>query len=216
MTDMLPDPAVLAAYTAAVALLTLTPGPDMALFIGRTIAGGRRLGFAAFLGTAAGLVVHSALAAVGLSALLAASATAFTLLKIAGAGYLLLLAVEAVRKGSAFRLDGGAAAESAWRTFAKGFTVNVLNPKIVVFFVTFLPQFVEPDDPAAAAQLFLLGLWYVVVTFPLTVVMILGAERLAVLLRTRPKLLRAIDWAFAGVMGAFAVRLLTARAAAGA
>lgn len=208
----IPDFSILLAYTLAVALLTLTPGPDMTLFLGKTISGGRSAGFAAFLGTAAGLVLHSGMAALGLSALLAASATAFTALKFAGAGYLLYLAIDAVRNGSSFSMENGTLVESVVRTFLKGFTVNVLNPKIVVFFVTFLPQFVHPEDPAAAAQLFFLGIWYIVVTFPLTVIMILGAERLAGVLRTKPRWLRVLDWAVAGVMGVFAVRLLTARA----
>ncbi|WP_181704507.1 LysE family translocator [Chthonobacter rhizosphaerae] len=211
--SVLPDWPVLLAYTGAVVLLTLTPGPDMALYVGRTLAHGRAAGFAAFLGTAAGLVCHAVFAAVGLSALVAASAAAFTALKIAGALYLLFLAVQAVRKGSAFAPAEGAgeARPSLARSFLTGFLVNVLNPKIVLFFLTFLPQFVDAADPQAAAKLFVLGLWYIPVTLPPTIAMILGASALAAALKARPAIMRALDWLFAGVMGAFAVRLLATR-----
>lgn len=215
LPSFVPALPVLAAYTLAVLLLTLTPGPDMALYLGRTLARGRVAGFAAFLGTAAGLVVHSMLAAVGLSALLAASANAFLALKIVGAVYLLWLAVDTVRNGSAFAPAAvGGAAESPGRSFLAGLFINVLNPKIIVFFVTFLPQFVAAGDPDAAGTLLFLGLWYIVVTVPPTVMMILAAARLAGFLKRSPRVIRALDWLFAGVMAAFAVRLLAARGTA--
>ncbi len=206
--SFVPDLPVLAAYTAAAALLTVTPGPDMALYLGKTLSGGRAAGFASFLGTAAGLVVHACLASVGLAALLAASATAFLWLKIAGVAYLLYLAQDAVRHGSAFALaEGGPAREPLGRVFLKGLAINILNPKIVVFFVTFLPQFVAAGDPDGQAKLMFLGLWYVVVTAPITVVLILAAARIAGLARSSPRILRLLDWVFAGVMALFAVRL---------
>ncbi|WP_181701142.1 LysE family translocator [Chthonobacter albigriseus] len=209
----LPDLTVLLGFTVAVVFLTLTPGPDMALFLGKTVAQGRPAGFAAFMGTNAGLLVHSTLAAVGLSAVLAASETAFTALKVAGALYLAYLAVEAVRKGAAFSIDPAKAVrEPLGRIALKGFLVNVLNPKIIVFFVTFLPQFIDAGDPHAAGKLMFLGLWLIAVAFPITAAMILGAERIAGFLKRSPRALRAFDWIFAGVMGAFAVRLLLAKA----
>src|ERR687892_2728348 len=99
-----PDSDVLLAYTLACFVLFITPGPDMSLFLAKTVAGGRRAGMAAMLGAMAGCCVHTLLAALGLSALLAASATAFTILKVVGALYLLWLAVDAVRHGSALNL----------------------------------------------------------------------------------------------------------------
>jgi threonine/homoserine/homoserine lactone efflux protein len=145
---------------------------------------------------------------VGLSALLAASPTAFTVLKVAGAAYLLWLAVSAIRHGSAFRLDGTReTAEPLWRIFRNGLTINLLNPKIIVFFVTFLPQFIDAGDQHAGGKLFFLGMLFIVVATPITAPMILSAARLAVFLRSSPRALRAFDWGFAGVMGAFAVKL---------
>jgi threonine/homoserine/homoserine lactone efflux protein len=206
----LPDSTVLAAYSLACLVLFITPGPDMSLFLARTVTGGRAAGIAAFTGASLGCVVHSLLAAFGLSALIAASPTAFLVLKVVGALYLLWLAVDTVRSGSSLNVRAEPRRiVSFWPTLALGLTVNLTNPKVVLFFVTFLPQFVDANDPHAAAKLLFLGIYFVVATFPLGVLMILGAERVVGALKSRPRVLRAIDWLFAGVFSAFAVRILT-------
>lgn len=207
--SFLPDTATLLAYTAACAVLFLTPGPDMSLFLAKTLSGGRRAGMAAMLGANLGCLVHTLLAAIGLSALLAASATAFMAVKVIGALYLLWLAVDAIRSGSAlnFRTQG-TAGEPFGRTLLLGAGVNLTNPKVVLFFVTFLPQFVQTGDPDAASKLIFLGLWYVIFSLPFAALMILGAERLLTFLRERRGVLRVIDWTFAGVFGFFAVHIL--------
>lgn len=208
---MIPDPTTLLAFSVAGILLALTPGPDMLLFIGRTLSGGRRAGFAAMLGAATGLLVHTVLAAVGLSALLTASPDAYRALKIAGALYLLWLAVEAIRGDGVLAFSAGPK-QSLPRTYLRGLGINLLNPKIVAFFVTFLPQFVAAGDPAAGAQLLFLGLYFVVcLGLPICTVLILLADRLTGAVRRLPGLRRLLDWLFAGVMGGFAVRLLAAR-----
>ena len=210
---ILPEPSVLVAFIAAALILIVTPGPDMTLFLGQTINGGRARGFASMFGATAGLLVHSMLAAFGLSALLVASATAFTAIKIAGAGYLLWLAVQAIRHRSSLSLKPGTPTRtSLHRAFAMGFGVNLLNPKIVMFFLTFLPQFVSAADPQAPARLLVLGLLFALLTPPVCAPMILGAERFAGAMRSSPRVMRAFDWLFAGLMGAFAARLLFARA----
>lgn len=206
----LPDFSVIAAFTVAAVFLTLTPGPDMTLFLGKTVTAGRLAGFAAFAGASTGLVVHTTLAAVGLSAILAASTTAFTVLKVVGCLYLLWLAVQAVRSGTAFSLEAGAVRPEPLRSvYLKGLAINLLNPKIIVFFVTFLPQFISTSDANAGPKLFFLGLWFIVVAIPFSVAMIMGAERIAGFLKRSPRALRAFDWGFAGVMAAFAVKLVT-------
>ncbi len=208
----LPAPDVLLAYSLACFVLFITPGPDMSLFLAKTVSGGRRAGLASMLGAMTGCCVHTLLAALGLSALLAASATAFTVLKVVGALYLLWLAVDAVRHGSALNLKNEGKGEvSVARTFLLGLGVNLTNPKIVLFFVTFLPQFVAADDPYAPEKLVFLGLYFIAFSTPLAALMILGADRVIAALRGRPRLMRAIDYAFAGLFGAFALKILSAQ-----
>ncbi|MGL5362428.1 MAG: LysE family translocator [Bosea sp. (in: a-proteobacteria)] len=208
MSAYLPDASVMLAYTLASIILFITPGPDMSLFLARTLAGGRKAGVASLLGASAGCVVHSVLVAVGVSALLAASQTAFLILKVVGAGYLLWLAVDAIRNGSALSIQSVDRQDVPfWRTFMIGLGINLTNPKVVLFFVTFLPQFISASDPNAAGKLLFLGIYYMVITLPLAILMIFGAERLIGWLRTRPGILRGIDWSFAGIFSYFALKI---------
>ena len=212
MPDWLPSLAILAAFTPAVVLITLTPGPDMTLFLAKTLGQNRAAGLAAMLGASSGLVVHALFAAFGLSALLAASPAAFMAVKVAGAVYLLWLAWGALRRGSAFSMRGdGGAPRPLVEVYATGLGINLLNPKIVLFFVTFLPQFVSPADPHAAAKLLFLGLYFIAVAMPICIGLILCADGVARHMRRSPRVLRAFDYAFAGLMAAFAARLLVAR-----
>jgi len=209
----LPNLSTFLAYSLACVLLFITPGPDMSLFLAKTMSGGRKAGMAAMLGAMAGCCVHTLLAALGLSALLAASVTAFTVLKVVGALYLLWLAVDAVRHGSALHVkEEGRTEVSFWKTFLVGVGINLTNPKVVLFFVTFLPQFVDAADPHASDKLLFLGLYFVALTGPMGAVMILGAEKVVALLRSHPKVMRGIDYSFAGLFGAFALKILTASA----
>ncbi|MGQ7792437.1 LysE family translocator [Faunimonas sp. B44] len=210
--DFIPSLPAVAAFTLAAAVLIVTPGPDMTLFLGRALTEGRTAGIAALLGASTGLLVHTMLAAFGLSALLAASPLAFLAVKIAGALYLVWLAVQAIRKGSALALErSGGAGRTFFQNWATGLGINLLNPKIVLFFVTFLPQFVSVSDPHAGGKLAFLGLYFIALGLPACTAMILVADRFAAALRTKPAVSRAIDYLFAGVFGAFAVRILLAR-----
>ena len=211
LADFVPALPVLAAYAVAAIILSLTPGPDMTFFLSRTVSQSRAAGLAAFGGASTGLVIHSVLIAAGLSVLLAASVTAFTILKVVGAAYLAYLAWDAIRHGSALSLDKKGRVEALRSVYLKGLMVNLLNPKIIVFFVTFLPQFVSPADPHAASKLLFLGLWFMVVSVPVLIPLILVADRLSLWLKGSKRAMRIFDWLFAGVMGAFAVRLLAAR-----
>lgn len=208
MTPFFPSPSLAAAYVAACLLLAATPGADMALFLSRTLAGGRAQGFAAQAGANAGLVVHTCAAALGLSALLAASAHAYEAVRIAGALYLIWLAWGAVRHGSALKLKVGESARGGLRgAFASGFLINVSNPKIVLFFVTFLPQFIGAGDPHASAKLFVLGFSFIAITSPVNAVVILVAGRFVAAAKRNPRALRVFDYGFAALMSAFALRI---------
>ena len=204
----IPDLPTFLAYTGASLLLFLTPGPDMSLWLSRTITSGRNAGLATLVGTNLGCVVHTLLAAFGVSALIAASHTGFLMLKIFGAVYLLWLAVDAVRNGSSLNVaTTGAKSVSTLNSFLMGLSVNLTNPKVVLFFITFLPQFISASDPDARAKLLFLGLYFVALNTPLAILLILGAEKLVDWLKSRKRVLRGIDFTFAGVFAIFAVKI---------
>jgi len=210
--EFIPSLAVIAAFTLAGAVLIVTPGPDMTLFLSRALTQGRAAGLAAMLGAASGIVVHTMLAAFGLSALLAASPQAFLAVKIAGALYLVYLAFQALRHGSALTLDTKAGArQSLLKSWVAGFGINLLNPKIVLFFVTFLPQFVSASDPHAGGKLAFLGFYFIALAIPSCGAMILAAAQFSAALKRSPKISRALDYVFATVFGAFALRILMTR-----
>lgn len=147
-------------FVAAGVLLNITPGPDMLYIIGRSTAQGWRAGAAAALGIGAGCVVHIVAAALGLSAVLAASATAFTLLKIIGAVYLVYVGISLIRssRSSPTAAPTVAFAPTTLRTvFVQGFLTNVLNPKVALFFLAFLPQFINADAPSKPLAFLFLG-----------------------------------------------------------
>ena len=156
----------LALFVAAGLLLNLTPGPDMAYIAARSAAGGFREGAAAVLGITAGCVVHTLAAALGLSALLATSATAFEIVKWAGALYLLYAGVRLLVAGAAPRggADGASrgrvdtlAPAAPRRIFREALLINVFNPKVALFFLAFVPQFIAGDAPDKALSFLLLG-----------------------------------------------------------
>ena len=152
LTQLLP-------FVAAALALNLTPGADMTYVIARSATQGRAAGIAASLGISAGSLVHSVLAALGVSAILQHSETAFLIVKYAGAAYLLYLAWKAIRAGSqAVAVDRPLARTGPWRVFGEGALTNLLNPKVALFILAFLPQFVDPTQGNAAVQILLLGL----------------------------------------------------------
>lgn len=211
--SFIPDYAILAQYAVAVVIIAITPGPDMTLFVGRALSEGRAAGLACMFGAMTGCLLHTTLVVVGLSALIVASPQAFLVLKVVGAGYLVWLAYQAIRHGSAFNPDSRkGAGHTIFQNWATGLGINLLNPKIILFFMTFLPQFVAVDDPYASGKLFFLGFMFVVVSTPITVPMVLAADSFAGLLRKSARVTRVVDYLFAGVFSAFAIKILTAQA----
>ena len=209
---MLPDPAILLPFTLAVVVIALTPGPDMTFFLGRALTQGRAAGLAAVAGAGTGLLVHTLLVSLGVSALIVAAPTLFTALKVAGALYLLWLAAQAFRRGSAPLLPREpGSARSLAGTWASGVAINILNPKVALFFLTFLPQFVSAGDPNAVAQLFALGTIFVLIGSAINLGIVLAADRFAAGMRRNRRIARAMDWLFASIFAAFAAQLLLAR-----
>jgi RhtB (resistance to homoserine/threonine) family protein len=156
-------------FVVAVFLLNVTPGPDTAYIVGRSVAQGRGAGLMSALGISAGCCVHSLACAFGLTALLAASAAAFTVIKFAGALYLIYLGVRLVfaspeKAEAAGQARAAGAPKSLKQLFLQGFWTNVLNPKVVLFFVSFFPQFVAADSDHKALAFLSLGVVFVLMS----------------------------------------------------
>jgi threonine/homoserine/homoserine lactone efflux protein len=157
----MPSPSHYALFVAAAMTLLVIPGPAVLYVVGRSVARGRAAGVASVLGIHVGTLVHVAAAAIGLSSLLVASAVAFSVVKYAGAAYLIVLGVRRLlgRDGAAAGMT--IAAGDLRRDFRRGIVVNVLNPKTALFFLAFLPQFVDPSRGSVALQVVVLGLTFV-------------------------------------------------------
>lgn len=164
----MPDTPHLLAFVVAGLLLNLTPGPDVFFIVTHALRRGVRMGLIAALGIGAGCCVHIVAAAVGVSALIAASATAFTVLKWVGAAYLVHVGIAMLFAGgaasnpslSATAGEGTLGGESAWRVFRRGFWTNALNPKVALFFLAFVPQFIAPDAAHPSLAFLVLGLLF--------------------------------------------------------
>ncbi|EGE56051.1 putative amino acid efflux protein, LysE family [Rhizobium etli CNPAF512] len=211
--DFLPSLSTLLAFAAATLLLAATPGPDMTLSISRSLAQGKKAALFVVVGTSLGIVVHTMLVAFGISALITASPIAFLILKTGGAGYLLWLAVQAIRFGS--KLTVAKVEEqkgTALSNISSGFWVNLLNPKVIIFFMPFLPQFVSAGDPAVTQKLLFLGLCFILIGMPVNVAVVLAADWLASWLQNNRKVLRGMDYTFAGVFSIFAAKILLTQA----
>ncbi|ANM12631.1 MULTISPECIES: LysE family translocator [unclassified Rhizobium] len=211
--DFLPSLSTLVAFAAATLLLAATPGPDMTLSISRSLTQGKKAALFVVIGTSLGIVVHTMLVAFGISALIIASPTAFLILKTGGAAYLFWLAVQAIRFGS--KLTVAKVEEqkgTALSNISSGFWVNLLNPKVIIFFMTFLPQFVSAGDPAVTQKLLFLGLCFILFAMPVNAAVVLAADRLASWLQNNRKVLRGMDYTFAGVFSIFAAKILLAQA----
>ena len=160
----MPDSQVLA-FALVAALMTMSPGPDTMLVVRNALRGGRRDGLLTVAGISSGLFVHALLSALGVSAVLMYSATAFTVMKIAGACYLVWLGIKSLRaaaNGNAPAIEAGVAgAVAASQSFREGLLTTVLNPKVVVFYLALVPQFIAPGDAVLPRYVLLTSIHYV-------------------------------------------------------
>lgn len=199
------------AFTGIAALLTLTPGADTMLVLRSALLRGRRAGLLTVAGICCGLFVHATLSALGLSVILVRSARAFEVVKLVGACYLVFLGLQSIVSAARGPRPekARAAAVSARRAFAEGLLNNVLNPKVAVFYLAFLPQFVGPRDPVLAKSLVLAGIhcaqgivWLSFLT------LFVGRMRLAL---ARPGVQRGLESLSGVVLVGFGVRLAAER-----
>ena len=208
------EAASLALFLAAALAIAVSPGPGLLYVAARTLAGGRTEGLASSFGTGLGGLVHVAAGAIGVSALVLASAEAFTVLKIAGAAYLVWLGIKSFRE-SGIAIAPTITATGAARAFREGIVVEALNPKTAAFFLAFLPQFVDPVAGPAAGPVWLqfvvLGLISVTLNTAVDVVVTFLAARARAAAVSRPGLLRRLRQGAGVAIASLGLALLFAR-----
>ena len=212
---MLPEPHTLAVFALAAVALAAVPGPAVLYIVAQSVGGGRTAGLFSALGVATGGAVHVAAAAIGLSSLLVSSALAFEVVKYAGAAYLVFLGLRRLlARDEPEAVDGAAprTARSPWSLYRQGVVVNVLNPKTAIFFLAFIPQFVDPRGGAVPGQIAVLGLVFIAVALASDSAYALAAGTAGALLRGSRGYLRAERW----VSGSVFVGLGLATAFSGA
>jgi threonine/homoserine/homoserine lactone efflux protein len=208
----------LALFALTVLVVNATPGVDMAFTLVSTLRGGVRAGLAAAAGVGAGCVVHTLAAAFGLAALMAASAAAFNAVKWLGAAYLLWLAWGMLHAG--WRAAPPIASErsttlqpvGAGALFRQGFVTNVLNPKVALFFLALLPQFIAADAPGKTAAFLFLGAWFIVQGYAFLALFVLAVAPLR-RWQPRPAVTRGLNLAGGGLFALLAARLALAQRA---
>jgi threonine/homoserine/homoserine lactone efflux protein len=206
-----PDPALFAAFVVAVALLVLTPGPDMLFVMAVGATGGPAVGLCAAAGVAAGLAVHAVATAFGLAALFSAVPTLYVVVKFCGAAYLLYLGIMTLRRRDEELMRADAVPGGRGRAFRRGLLTNLLNPKVVLFNAAFLPQFVDPARGSVTTQLLVLGAAFVVVDVLIDGPIGLAAGRLGALLAERRRAVRRLHIATGSIFIGLSARLALTR-----
>jgi threonine/homoserine/homoserine lactone efflux protein len=200
----------LSVFLAVAVLITLAPGPDNLMVLGLGMARGRRSGVMFGLGCALGCANHTLLAALGVSALIAASPVAFTALKVAGGLYLVWLGVEAIRNARPASV-ATATDEPPMRLLVKGLIANAINPKVILFFLAFLPQFVDTARGHAGWQIVQLGFVFTLQTAIIFAAIGWFAGRVGERLARNPEISAWLDRAAGGIFVLLGVRLLAVR-----
>lgn len=192
-------------FMAGALALNITPGPDMTFVLAQATHRGTRAGVAAALGIGAGTIFHMTLAAFGLAALFAAFPLAFDIVRYAGAAYLVWIAIGMIRNPPHLAASSG---EPSVRTaFRQGVVTNIFNPKVAIFFIAFLPQFVMKDAGPTWLQILVLGICFDISGTLVNCMVAVGSGKLASRLRGNPLIGRIIGWISASVMLGLAVRL---------
>lgn len=196
-------------FLGAAIVLNLSPGPDLFFVLSRTFAGGRSVGIASSAGVCTGALVHVSAAALGISALLASSVMAFTIVKYIGAAYLVYLGVKNLRSaGNGFSVSTEPVkAVSPWGAFKQGVLIDILNPKVAIFFMAFLPQFVRPELASVSLQLLVLGILVILIGFPIECIYVLLASRISRLLETKASVSKWLDRFLGSVFICLGVKL---------
>ncbi|WP_408006261.1 LysE family translocator [Pseudalkalibacillus sp. A8] len=194
-------------FLFASVLLTITPGPDFMFVFAQSVSQGKKAGIATGLGLCTGLIAHTLAAAVGISAILYQSSLAFTIIKVAGAIYLLYLAIQAFRENSEPEQQK-VKKYSMISLYRKGILMNILNPKVSIFFLAFLPQFVKVSNGTIPFQMIILGLLFIVQALLIFILLSISAGKVGEKLWSNATVLRWINRLKGTVFAFFSLRLL--------
>jgi threonine/homoserine/homoserine lactone efflux protein len=204
-------------FIATAVLLIITPGQDTFFILGRSLSGGRPAGIAAALGVSAGTVIHTVAAALGLSALLATSPYAFTAVKFAGAAYLLYIGLRALLTrardlpGGDPRDAGEGGTNRQWSAFRQGVLTNLLNPKVALFFLALMPQFIEAGSANKVGAFLALGLTFVTLGVTWCVLLAVAAAKLRSAFLRRPSMANVLNKVAGAMFIALGLKLAAAR-----
>lgn len=201
------DQTTLFTYLAILLGFVFIPGPAVLLTLARASSSGTRTGIATALGIAAGDLIHTFMAVVGISAIVLASAFLFSLIKYLGAAYLVYLGLRAIFEKAKYDHPAAAGRLTPKAAFRQAILAEVLNPKSALFFLAFLPQFVRPENGSVSLQLIVLGVLFVLMGLLSTVVVALGAGGVGSFLRRNPVVLRWQGKVVGGIYCALGVRL---------
>jgi threonine/homoserine/homoserine lactone efflux protein len=203
-----PDMESLPLYIIAALALIVTPGPDVIYVLSRGIADGRVGGLMSALGVTCGILIHTLAASLGLAVLLQTSAIGFWILKLAGGVYLVYLGIQVIKNKKAFDLYINREGINIKKCFVQGFLSNVLNPKVALFFVAFLPQFVDLNSPHYSAHMIGLGLIYAVMTILFLSILGIFSGIIGVWLKSKRSVTGKVRWVSGLVLMVLGVRLL--------
>lgn len=204
------EPSLVLSFLAVSILLTLAPGPDILFVIAQSMSHGRKAGIMTALGLASGVIVHTLAAALGITAVLYSSAFAFQIIKYAGAIYLLYLAYLAIREGATPMTAAEPVKQSGWKLYRTGVLMNILNPKVSLFFLAFLPQFITPGSGQAPVQMMLLGVLFMLQAVLVFSVVAVCAGLFGQKLFGHPHVGKYVNYGKAALYAAIGIRLALA------
>lgn len=196
-------------FLSAAFAINISPGPDLIYILSKTVAQGSKIGIASSLGVCTGSLVHVLAAAPGLSAILATSAMAFSVVKYIGAAYLIYLGIQTLRsRGMSIEEPAKNEIEtSVWKAFRQGALVDIFNPKVAIFYMSFLPQFIRPELGHKSVQIIILGILVTLIAIPVVFFAVFTASQTTDLLRKNRNLSVWIDRVLGSILIGLGVRL---------
>jgi hypothetical protein len=201
-------------FIIAALILVISPGPNMIYLISKSITQGKKSGFISLAGVVCGFLFHIIMVSFGLTAVLLAVPTAYTVLKTLGTVYLLYLAYQAIKPKSRniFDVDKNVAHDSPKKLFTIGFLTNVLNPKVAIFYLSFFPQFIKPEYGSVFTQSLELGVIQVLISFSINFVIVLTASRVALFFANNPVWIKIQKWFMASILTYLAIKMAFSKA----